>query len=100
MPDQVVWMIIIHRRTERILSRLPKDVLGCVRSSIIKLGSGPRPEACNKLVGYDNLYGMRIGDWRISYLIEEVQLIILVLETALCVGAYRNLWWWQKSRSV
>ena len=90
MPDQVVWSIIIHRRAEKVLYRLPEDVLDRIRSTINKLGRDPRPEGCKKLVGFDNLYRVRIGDWRISYQIEEDQLIVLVLEIA-TRGAYRNL---------
>jgi mRNA interferase RelE/StbE len=87
MPEQVVWRVIIHRRAEKVLYRLPKDILRRIRSTINKLRSDPRPEGCKKLAGFENLYRVRTGDWRISYRVEEDQLIILVLEVAPRGGA-------------
>jgi mRNA interferase RelE/StbE len=91
MPDQVVWRVIIHRRAEKVLYRLPKDALNRIRSTITKLRSDPRPEGCKKLADFENLYRVRIGDWCTSYQVEEDQLIILALEIAPRGGAYRNL---------
>ena len=55
------------------------------------LAKNPRPAGCKKLSGFDNLYRVRVGDWRISYAIEDERLVILVLEIALRGDAYRNL---------
>ena len=44
-----------------------------------------------KLAGFDDLYRQRVGDWRISYALEEDQLIILIVEIASRGGAYRNI---------
>ncbi|MCH8290889.1 type II toxin-antitoxin system RelE/ParE family toxin [Candidatus Poribacteria bacterium] len=43
------------------------------------------------MVGYENLYRIRVGEWRISYAIEDDKLIILILEIAPRGSAYRNL---------
>jgi len=55
------------------------------------LAKNPRPAGCKKLSGFDNLYRVRVGDWRISYAIEDERLVILVLEIAPRGDAYRNL---------
>lgn len=31
---------------------------------LLTLAAEPRPVGCKKLKGYDNLYRLRIGDWR------------------------------------
>jgi len=85
------WQVIIHRRAEKVLQRLPKDILQRIRSAIRELSSEPRPEGCKKLAGYDNLYRIRVGEWRVSYAVEKDRLIILVLEISPRGGAYRNL---------
>lgn len=89
------WQVIIHRRAEKVLQRLPKDILQRIRSAIRELSRElspePRPEGCKKLAGYDNLYRIRVGEWRVSYAVEEDKLIILVLEISPRGGAYRNL---------
>ena len=85
------WQVIIHRKAERILKRLDGDMLERIRQAIRGLASEPRPLGYKKLTGYENLYRIRVGDWRIIYAIEDAQLIILVLEIPPRGGAYRNL---------
>ena len=91
MPEPLDWKIIIHRRAEKALARLPKDLLERIRKAINGLAMEPRPDGCKKLAGYENLYPVRVGDWRISYAIETDRLIILVLEISPRGGAYKNL---------
>lgn len=91
MPEPLVWKIIIHKRAEKVLYRLPRDLLARVRAAINDLAHAPRPDGCKKLAGFDNFYRIRVGDWRISYAIEDELLIILVLEVSPRGDAYRNL---------
>jgi mRNA interferase RelE/StbE len=62
-----------------------------IRQAIRELASEPRPIGYKKLTGYENLYRIRVGDWRIIYALEEKQLIVLVLEISPRSSAYRNL---------
>ena len=83
------WQVIIDRQPERVFRRLPKPLLQRIREKISSLATDPRPSGCKKLVGHDNLYRVRVGDWRISYAVEDDRLIILVIEVAPRSGAYR-----------
>ena len=85
------WQVIIHRKAERVLKRLDGDLLERIRQAIRGLATEPRPIGHKKLTGYENLYSVRVGDWRIIYAIEDKQLIVLVLEISPRGGAYRNL---------
>ena len=85
------WQIIIHRKAERVLKRLDGDTLERIRRAIRGLASEPRPISHQKLSGYENLYRIRVGDWRIIYAIEAKQLVVLVLEISPRGGAYRTL---------
>lgn len=85
------WHILIHRKAEKILKRLDGDTLNRIRSAIGSLAKEPRPVGVKKLAGYDNLYRIRVGDWRIIYAIEEDRLIVLVLEISPRGGPYRDL---------
>jgi mRNA interferase RelE/StbE len=51
----------------------------------------PRPSGCKKLVGkqFDNLYRIRVGDWRILYAIEDDRLVVLILDVVRRDQAYR-----------
>ncbi len=85
------WQIIIHRKAEKAIKRLDGDILERIRHAIRELGNDPRPMGYKKLTGYEGLYRIRVGDWRIIYAIEDNQLIILVLEISPRGGAYRDL---------
>jgi len=91
MAERPSWQVVIHRKAEKILRRLDGDTLGRIRQAIRKLAVDPRPTGVKKLSGYENLFRIRAGDWRIIYAIEDDQLIILVLEISPRGGAYRDL---------
>ncbi len=57
----------------------------------MSLAEEPRPAGCKKLRGYENLYRLRAGDWRLIYAIEDDQLVVLIIEVAPRGEAYRNL---------
>ena len=84
------WKIIIHRKAEKTLKRLRGEMLERLRRSIGALAEEPRPNGYRKMTGYENLYRIRVGDWRIIYAIEDDQLIVLILEIAPRSGIYRN----------
>ena len=85
------WRVQVLRRPQKVLRRLPKNLLQRIREAIWSLADDPRPPGCVKLVGYDNLYRLRVGDWRIIYAIEDDQLVILVIEIAPRGGVYQRL---------
>lgn len=85
------WQVFIQRRAEKSLRRLDKVTRRRIREAINQLVINPRPSGSKKLSGYDNLYRLRIGDWRISYALEEDKLIVLVVEIAPRGQAYRRL---------
>lgn len=85
------WQVIIHRKAEKILKRLDGDILKRMRAAIRELSSEPRPAGEKKLAGYENLFHIRVGDWRIIYAIEDDTLIVLILEISTRGGAYHGL---------
>lgn len=85
------WQVLIHRRAEKVLKRLEGDLLERMRRVIRNLSSEPFPEGVKKLAGQENLYRVRVGDWRIIYAVEKDRLIVLVLEIAPRSGSYKGL---------
>jgi mRNA interferase RelE/StbE len=84
------WQVFIHRKAEKTLKRLHGEMLERSRDAIRSLAEDPRPVGYKKMSGHDNLYRIRVGDWRIIYAIEDNNLIVLVLEVAPRGGVYRN----------
>jgi mRNA interferase RelE/StbE len=85
------YTVILDRQPKKALGRLPKDLLQRIDRAILALADAPRPPGCKKLAGHDNLYRVRVGDWRISYAVEDDRLIVLVIEVAPRGEAYRDL---------
>lgn len=88
-PTKNRWTIQISRDAEKVMRRLPDNIVRRIDRKILALADNPRPEGCKKLEGYENTYRVRMGDWRISYVLEEDRLIILVLEVAPRGNAYQ-----------
>jgi len=84
------WQVIIHRKAEKTIKQLRGEMLERIRKAIRSLAENPRPVGYKKMAGYENLYRIRVGDWRIIYAIEDDELIVLVLEIAPRGGIYRN----------
>jgi mRNA interferase RelE/StbE len=91
MSNAVIYEVIITKQPQKILRKLPKDLLRRIDRALQNLATNPRPGDCKKLAGYDNLYRIREGAWRISYAVEDDRLIVLVFEISPRSGAYRNL---------
>jgi mRNA interferase RelE/StbE len=91
MSEPAHWQIVITREAKRDLRRLPRDLLQRLDLKIQSLTSNPRPDGCRKLEGYENLYRVRVGDWRIIYAVEDDPLSIFILEIAPRGGAYQGL---------
>ena len=74
------------RREMRRLSRSQQDR---VRAAIDALARVPRPAGCRKLTGFDDLWRIRVGDYRVVYQIEEGHLVVLIIRVRHRCEAYR-----------
>ena len=63
-----VWL---ERQAERAWRRLPEAVSRRVTRAIRALASDPRPPNCRKLVGSENDWRIRVGDYRVIYEIDD-----------------------------
>ncbi len=81
------YEIQFTRAAERGLATLPRVVQRRVDAAILALAEVPHPPGSKKLQGEDDLYRIRVGDYRILYRVEENRLIILVVD----VGNRRDI---------
>jgi mRNA interferase RelE/StbE len=51
----------------------------------------PRPSRSRPLVGYPDLWRLRVGDYRVVYTIKDAELVVLALRIAHRSDLYRNL---------
>ena len=66
----MAYSISIINAAERELDRLPAALFARMRGRILALEDTPRPQGAKKLAGQD-LYRIRVGDYRVLYAIDD-----------------------------
>ncbi|MCY3023804.1 MAG: type II toxin-antitoxin system RelE/ParE family toxin [Planctomycetota bacterium] len=64
---------------ERAFRKLPAEVQSRVAPKISALADNPRPHGCVKMAGPEDLYRLRVGEYRIIYEIHDEVLVVLVI---------------------
>ena len=83
------YRIEVSTTAERQIRKLPRvDQIRVVRS-IQTLAREPRPSGCRKLSGYDDVFRVRVGRYRVLYSIQDRRLIIIVLKVGDRKDVYR-----------
>lgn len=59
---------------------LPQGFQARVKKRIDSLSDNPRPAGVQKLEGIEDLYRIRVGDYRVIYQIQDKALLILVVK--------------------
>ncbi len=72
------YSILILRRAQKELSRLPVQTYEHIKDSIRSLSQNPRPHGCLKLSGRKG-WRIRIGNYRIIYAIDDKQTTVTIL---------------------
>jgi len=73
------YTVRLDARTSKTLDRLPGDMHGRILRKLDALEENPRPMGVEKLAGPEDLYRVRVGDWRIVYAISDRELVIIVI---------------------
>ena len=63
----------------KALRKTPDRDARRIDGAILALADTPRPSGAKKLQGDDDLYRVRVGDYRIVYAIRDAVLLLLVL---------------------
>jgi len=72
-----MYRIIFKKKAAKELRALPLSTLKKVSTSIDNLEKDPRPQGSKKLKGgNENTWRIRIGDYRVIYLVEDVVRIV------------------------
>ena len=83
------YEVEISRTAEKQLRRLPRDDQERVARSMLALADDPFPRGSRKLSGYDDVFRVRAGRYRILYSVAEHALIIMVLKIGHRKDIYR-----------
>ena len=82
------YRIDVSATAERQLCKLEPEVRARIVDAIKNLASNPRPRGSRKLRGYEDVFRIRKGVFRIIYSIEDDRLLIIILK----VGHRREIY--------
>ncbi len=72
----------------KALGKLARDVQRRIGQAIDGLETDPHPPGSKKLAGEDDLYRIRVGDYRVIYQVENRKLIVLIVS----IGHRRDIY--------
>jgi len=83
-----MYSVRIRRGAVKDLARLPKDYVRLIRQHIRALANNPRPQDAKQLEGTTD-YSMRVGVYRILYIINDDKRTVTVYRIKHRREAYR-----------
>jgi mRNA interferase RelE/StbE len=85
------YRIEFRPAARRELRRIPEPFRKRLATAIVALADTPRPPGSKRLRGPDGFHRVRVGDYRIVYLVEDRVLLICVVRVAHRKDVYRGL---------
>lgn len=85
------YEVEIERTAAVAIARLPKPDRNRVLAKIQGLATVPRPHGCTKLTGMTDAYRVRVGNYRIVYVVDDGINIVTVTRVAHRREVYRRL---------
>lgn len=85
----VSYEIEISRSAEKQLGGLDRTTQKRILRAILNLADEPRPRGARKLAGYDDVYRIRIGQYRVIYSVSDGKLIVIILKVGHRKTVYR-----------
>ena len=86
----MIYKVFFQPSALRELRKLPRDVQVRVVARAEALAKNPRPEGVKKLAGLEELYRLRVGDYRVIYQIQDQRLVVLVVRIRHRRDVYRK----------
>ena len=88
----MAYRLVITGAARKDVHQLPKEVLERADPRILALAENPRPFGSEKLKGFEGLYRIRAGKYRIIYEIDKAGSTATVAKVEHRKGVYRKLW--------
>lgn len=85
------YEVEFERSAKKELDRLDGPIRARVLRKVAALEDDPRLPGATRLVGADDLWRIRIGDYRVIYAIEDDRLVVIVVRVAGRGKVYRDI---------
>ena len=84
------YRIEIKPSAQKEFDALDEALFARIDRKILALAANPRPPGCKKLKGYKDLWRIRIGDWRVVYILDDAAKIVSITRVAHRREAYEE----------
>jgi mRNA interferase RelE/StbE len=85
------YTVEFERAAKKELDRLDGPIRARVLRKVAALEDDPRPPGATRLVGADDLWRVRVGDYCVIYAIEDDRLVVIVVRVAGRGKVYRDI---------
>ena len=85
------YEVFLERAAQRDLRRLPAHVFEETILRIKGLAENPRPPGCRKIVGSENDWRIRVGDYRVVYEVDDPGKKVIVFRVRHRKDAYGDI---------
>lgn len=86
MPE---YTITFARSARKELERLSANIVSRIFPKIEALAQNPRPLGCRRLRGFENLWRIRTGDYRVIYQVFDDEMVVDIVAVRHRSQAYR-----------
>ena len=76
------YSLQITHSAQMELDTLDDSLFARVDRKILALADDPRPPGCKKLKGYKDSWRIRIGDWRVVYIVDDAAKFVRITRVA------------------
>ena len=76
------YSLEIKQSAQKELDHLDDAVFARIDRKILLLADNPRPAGCKKLKGYTDHWRIRVGDWRLVYIVDDTAKAVSVTRIA------------------
>ena len=83
--------IELSATAEKQIRKLPRDHQIRVLQAIRPLAAAPYPPGSRKVRGYDDVFRIRVGTYRVLYRVQARRLVIIILKIGHRREIYRSL---------
>lgn len=85
-----MYKVTIKKSAAKGIKKLSKTIATRILRSIKSLEEDPRPKGVKKLQGEDELWRIRVGDYRVVYTIEDTIKVVDVVQVSHRKDIYRK----------
>jgi mRNA interferase RelE/StbE len=78
----VKYSLEVKQSAQKELDALDDRLFTRIDRKILALAGDPRPAGCKKLRGYKDQWRIRVGDWRVLYIIDDKAKVVSVTRIA------------------